>query len=138
MEVIDSAFRVFLRIGCTLSEDDLRYIENALESFGPEGHLKVRKGPRGGFVKIDIGSNPRPEPLLEMVVRLGDGFARRLARSSRESAGRTVISIVQVIDEPDDPIQKGIAISPELVNWAAAAEASFDIDQSMYTDDDDE
>jgi hypothetical protein len=73
-----------------------------------------------------------------MVVRLGDGFAHRLARSSRESAGRTVISIVQVIDEPDDSMQKGIVISHELVNWAAAAEASFDIDQYVYTDDDDE
>jgi hypothetical protein len=131
-------FRVSLRTGCALSEDDLRYIENALDSLEPKGKLRVRENPRGGFFKIDMGSNSRPEPLLEMVVRLGDGFAHRLTRACRESTGRTVISIVQVIDEPDDPMQKGIVISPELVNWAAVAEASFDIDQYVYTDADDE
>jgi len=127
-------FRVSLRTGCALSEEDLRYIENALDSLEPAGNLRARENPRGGFFKIDMGSSSRLEPLLEMVVRLGDGFARRLARSSRESAGRTVISIVQLIDEPDDSMQKGIVISPELVNWAAVAGASFDIDQYVYTD----
>ncbi|MDA2811070.1 hypothetical protein O4J56_10520 [Nocardiopsis sp. RSe5-2] len=96
----------------------------ALERTGVE---PVERPVRVGTLwKLPLGEDPRPDPLFQRLLRLGDDGARLVADLA---SGDTVLSLVQEIDDPDDGMQKGIHLPWEVAAWAAAAGASVDIDQ---------
>lgn len=107
-----------------LPEEAARLRGLALERAGVG--LVERRARVGTLWKLPLGENPRPDPLFQRLLRLGDDGARLVAGLA---SGDAVVSLVQEIDDPDDGIQKGIHLPWEVAVWAAAAGASIDIDQ---------
>lgn len=112
-----------------LEPDEARVLGVTARPQGPPSrwHSWIR------YARADV-PGPRVEDLEADVLGWGMDVATELG--GLVASGDTTVSlvIVQRIEDPDDPAQKGITLSEGLVRWLAAAAASVAIDQYVILD----
>ncbi|MEV6282621.1 DUF4279 domain-containing protein [Kribbella sp. NPDC051770] len=74
----------------------------------------------------------RAEDFEDSILGWGLDFAEAVGSLVAAGQAEAFLVIVQRIDDLDDPLEKGIFLSPELIRWMAAARASLDIDQYVF------
>jgi hypothetical protein len=133
-----SAFEVYLRIASTTltpAEISGRLGVPADEAV-PIGTVRRPHAPAYRYSiwkrRAVAAGDGRAEDFEASVLGWGLEFAEKVGSLAGEA--EILLTIVQRIDDLGDPLQKGIFLSPELVQWMAAANASLDVDQYVFHD----
>lgn len=134
------AFEVYLRVASTTllpAEISARVGVPADEAI-PIGTLRRPHAPayrHSVWKRRAVGSGDgRPEDFEASVVAWGMEFAAKVGSLVAAGEAEVSLMIVQRVDDLGDPLQKGIFLSPELVQWMATAGASLDVDQYFFRD----
>ncbi|MFE2143205.1 DUF4279 domain-containing protein [Streptomyces sp. NPDC059456] len=109
-------------------------IQKPDESTSIGSRRRPQSPPRLHSTWIRHAGHARPEELEPVILAWGQDFAESLGRLAASGDTAVCLEIVQEITDPDDPGQKGIALSPALLSWLATSHASLDIDQYVYSD----
>lgn len=134
-------FRMYLRVvSSTLWPEEIS------ERLGAAPDSVIRRGtsrhpgtpPRDHSTWIREISGPagpaRPEELEHVVIGWGTPFAKALGALAGTGDIAVSLEIVQEIRHLDDPREKGIFLTADLLSWLAIAGASLDIDQYVFHD----
>ncbi|MEU7604806.1 DUF4279 domain-containing protein [Streptomyces sp. NPDC041003] len=134
-----SAFRMYLRVVSeSLQPEEIsrRLGAEPDESTSIGSRRRPQLPPRSHSTWIRRADAPegrgRPEDLEPAVLGWGTDLATALGRLADAGEASVFLEIVQEIRDLDDPQQKGIALSADLMSWLGAARASLDIDQYVY------
>ncbi|MEO3812779.1 DUF4279 domain-containing protein [Sphaerisporangium sp. B11E5] len=101
------------------------------------GEPSVRTGRPHKFSSwsVPLGPGPRverPEEAFDALVSWGLPLARRFRDVCADKGWEASLVVVQEFRTPDEPLEKGISLSRELVEWLATAGAAVDVDQYIY------
>ncbi len=76
----------------------------------------------------------RPEDLAPQVLAWGEDFAKALGRLVDSTDAVVYLELVQEVTDLEDPNQKGIWLTHDLIAWLTLAKGSLDIDQYIHHD----
>ncbi|GAA3420320.1 DUF4279 domain-containing protein [Streptosporangium vulgare] len=81
-------------------------------------------GPKSGF--------ERPEEAFEELVSWGLPTAYTFRKLKSESNWEISLVVVQEFRNTDNPMEKGVSLNTQVIEWIAAAGAGLEIDQYVY------
>ncbi|MEU9885613.1 DUF4279 domain-containing protein [Sphaerisporangium sp. NPDC051011] len=84
---------------------------------------------------VSVGPQPRverPEEAFNALISWGLPLARRFHEVCAKEGWEASLDIVQEFRTPDEPLEKGISLSRQLIEWLTTAGAGIEIDQYTY------
>lgn len=134
-----STFRMYLRVVSSEFQpaeitERLGVVPSESSDIGSRRHPEGPARKNGTWIRLAsaAGEGSRPEDFEPTVLGWGRDFAAALGALADSGDAVVSLVIVQEIRDIDDPLQKGIFLSPALMEWLGTAKASLDIDQYVY------
>lgn len=106
-----------------------------IEARAGENSRRTGKPHKFSSWSVSVGSESllqRPEEAFDALVSWGLPVARKFHELCSKQGWEMSLIIVQEFRDADDVTEKGISLSPEVIEWLAVAGAGVEIDQYIY------